>query len=320
MQAFSFTDLSLLTGVKAQTFRIWEQRIEFFKSRPKLGRKRLYANDDVKKLLRIAFLYNNGWEILRISLLSDDELEKEAGQVTVGVNNRKTHLAQLLEATIALNEAFFAKAIDDAVAAIGFERTVTDLFHPYLQALDVLGDENKGLPVRKPFATYLLESRLISETECLSERQNSPPEVVLFSPDASPHELPLLFINYLLRKHGWKVLYLGAGTNVEALKEAAKLPGVTTLFVHLTFESPVVPIDDYLAMVRKTFPGKTILVSGKGLDESQRNLVGVVLLKRDEDVLRLIERGRILAQIPFPAAPKKHRLILEARKPLRRRR
>ena len=70
MQQFTIRDIENLTGIKAHTLRIWEQRYEFFTPQRKESKHRFYDNEDLKKLLRISFLYNNGWKVSKIASLT----------------------------------------------------------------------------------------------------------------------------------------------------------------------------------------------------------------------------------------------------------
>ena len=81
MQSFSIRNIELLTGIKAHTLRIWEQRYDFFKAPRKESKQRFYSNEDLQKLLCLSFLYHNGWKISRIAALSDEEIKAEAEKV-----------------------------------------------------------------------------------------------------------------------------------------------------------------------------------------------------------------------------------------------
>ena len=153
----------------------------------------------------------------------------------------------------------------------------------------LLWDTNRIIPAQEHFSSYIIQNKIISETETFSVTQTGEPEVVLFCPENEFHELPLLFINYLLRKRGWRVLYLGANTTLADLKEAAQVPGIRYLYLHLITNFTGISIDDYFESLRKSFPDKIILASGKGIERSQRTFVQMHLLRKDEDIYRFIE-------------------------------
>lgn len=292
MQSFSIRQIELLTGIKSHTLRIWELRYDFFKAPRKESNLRFYTNDDLKKLLCISFLYHNGWKISKIASLSDAEIISEVENIPVNKNNYPTAIQHLLKAAIDFDESAFLSILNELQAKIGFEKLVTEVCYPYLVRIGLLWDTSKVIPAQEHFSSYLIQNRVISETETLSAMQNGDPELVLFCPENEFHELPLLFINYLLRKNGWRVLYLGANSKLEDLREAANVPGVRYLYLHLITNFTGVSLDDYFELLRKSFPDKIIVASGKSLQQSQRSFVNFRLLRRDDEIYAFAEKGK----------------------------
>ncbi len=290
MQTFSIRNIELLTGIKAHTLRTWENRYNFFKAQRKDSKQRIYSNEDLKKLLCFSFLYHNGWKVSKLAVLSDEEIAEKVKATVLEAANYKTYLQKLLQAAIDFNEAEFLAILNHLTEKIGFEKLVTDVCYPYLQRVGLLWDTNSVIPAQEHFASYIIQNRVISETEKFSSIQNGSPEIILFCPENEYHELPLLFINYLLRKAGWKVLYLGPNIKLADLKEVAGLPGIKYLYLHLITNFTGSGVDDYFELFRKTFPGKIIIASGKGIEQSQRSFVQFFLLKKDEEIYQFIQR------------------------------
>ena len=292
MQSFSIRQIELLTGIKAHTLRIWEQRYSFFKAPRKDSNLRFYTNEDLKKLLCISFLYHNGWKVSKLAALSEQEVLDEIEKIPLSKENYPTAVQQLLKAAIDFNEAEFVSVLNGLQTTIGFGNLIVDVCYPYLNRVGMLWDTSKIIPAQEHFSSYIIQSRVISETEKLSPTQNGDPEIILFCPEKEFHELPLLFINYLLRKSGWRVIYLGVNVGLEDLKEAAQIAGVQYLYLHLVTNFTGVHIDDYFETLRKTFPDKIIVASGKSIDQSQRNFVNLHLLRRDDEIYRFIEKRK----------------------------
>jgi MerR family transcriptional regulator, light-induced transcriptional regulator len=55
---YTIRDLELLSGVKAHTIRIWEQRYHFLKPSRTETNIRRYTNEELKELLTVALLNN----------------------------------------------------------------------------------------------------------------------------------------------------------------------------------------------------------------------------------------------------------------------
>jgi DNA-binding transcriptional MerR regulator len=68
MDYFTIKDLEKISGIKAHTIRIWEQRYEFLKPNRTDTNIRCYTNEDLKRVLNIAFLNKYGFKISHIDI------------------------------------------------------------------------------------------------------------------------------------------------------------------------------------------------------------------------------------------------------------
>ena len=78
MHSFTIKDLENLSGIKAHTIRIWEQRYSFLKPNRSDTNIRYYSNEELKKLLNIALLNKYGYKISHI-----DKMNEEIGRAHV---------------------------------------------------------------------------------------------------------------------------------------------------------------------------------------------------------------------------------------------
>ena len=60
MNTFTIKDLENLSGIKAHTIRIWEQRYTFLKPKRTGTNIRYYSNQELKTVLNIALLNKYG--------------------------------------------------------------------------------------------------------------------------------------------------------------------------------------------------------------------------------------------------------------------
>ena len=77
MNAFTIKDLENLSGVKAHTLRIWEQRYQFLKPSRTFTNIRYYSNDELKTILNIALLNKYGFKISHIDKMSPEEINEK---------------------------------------------------------------------------------------------------------------------------------------------------------------------------------------------------------------------------------------------------
>ena len=70
MQTYSIADLEKLSGIKSHTIRIWEKRYNIVSPERTDTNIRAYNDDQLKKILNISFLINNGLKISKIASLT----------------------------------------------------------------------------------------------------------------------------------------------------------------------------------------------------------------------------------------------------------
>jgi DNA-binding transcriptional MerR regulator len=232
MEYFTTKDMESLCDIKAHTLRKWEQRYRFFVTEKNKSQHRIYDNENLKQLLRISFLYHNGWKISKIAGLTTDQIMEEVCNFEINSTTYKSFIIQMIEAAIDFNEEAFIGIIDALIEKIGFEKCITDVCYPFLKRIGMLRTRNNIMPAQQHFSNCIIQNRIIAETEKLKTGNNIP-ALVLFSPGGEYHELPLPFIYYLLRKNGWSVVYLGVNINKEIIKQFIGNDQIEYLFLHL---------------------------------------------------------------------------------------
>jgi MerR family transcriptional regulator, light-induced transcriptional regulator len=289
MQFFTIRDIENLSGIKAHTLRIWEQRYNLFIPKRKESLHRIYDNNDLKQLLKISFLYHNGWKISRIASLTHAQIADEIHNTELSSKSYNTAVLKLIEAAIDFDEVKFVNILNEISKAIGFEKCIAEVCYPYLQRIGLLWMTNNLIPAQEHFTSYIIQNRIIAETEKLPLPEKEP-NVILFAPRGEFHELPLLFINYLLRKNGWGVIYLGANIAKEVLKQFTGNQKIEYLFLHLITNFTGWDADVYIEDLQKNFSGKIIVATGAAIQQLQRNFVNVMLLKNDQAIYEFIEK------------------------------
>ena len=66
--------LENLSGIKAHTIRMWEQRYNFLKPQRSCTNIRYYSNDELKTILNIALLNKYGFKISHIDKMQPAEI------------------------------------------------------------------------------------------------------------------------------------------------------------------------------------------------------------------------------------------------------
>ena len=263
MAIYSIKDLEKLSGIKAHTIRIWEQRYGVIKPQRTPTNIRYYTDEDLKLLLNIALLKKNGLKISKIAELSKEAIAAKVAELTEINFEYGTQLDALTLSMIEMDEYKFDRIISTNIQQIGFERTMLEVIYPFLDKVGVLWLTGSINPVQENFISYLIRQKLIVaiDQESIPVGPNVP-KFVLFLPQGEQQELSLLFMHFLLKSRGNKVIYLGQGTSLVDLKDACKIHRPQYLFTMISETFTGGSIQQYADTLSETFPETQILLTG----------------------------------------------------------
>ncbi len=263
MAVYSIKDLEKLSGIKAHTIRIWEQRYGIIQPGRTQTNIRFYTDDNLKLLLNIALLNKNGIKISKIAKMRAEEiLEKVAAISEVNFEN-DVQLDALTLSMIEMDEYKFDRIISTNIQQLGFERTMIEVIYPFLDKLGLLWLTGSINPVQENFMSYLIRQKIIAaiNNEPIAQGKDVP-KFLIYLPEGESQELSLLFMHYLLKSRKFKVIYIGNYISLTDLKDAYQIhqPEFIYAIISETFTKP--HIKDYVATLKNTFPKSTVLLSG----------------------------------------------------------
>jgi MerR family transcriptional regulator, light-induced transcriptional regulator len=263
MNFFSISDIENLTGIKAHTLRIWEQRYNLLTPKRKESKHRLYDNEDLKYILRVAFLYHNGYRISRIASLPEEEVKKLALDTNSGQENYQVFINQLTEASIDFDQQRFEKILHNLILHLGFDKTVVQILFPLLNKIGLLWMTDKVSPAQEHFASALVIKKILVATDGLDRSPDDDlRKVLLFAPEGEHHEIPVLFMQYLLKRNGVFSISVGKNVPLEVLRDFCLQHPITQLYCHLVTNLLSSDLNAYLAKLSQAFPDKEIYFSG----------------------------------------------------------
>lgn len=263
MAVYSIVDLEKLTGVKAHTIRIWEQRYGVISPKRTQSNIRYYQEDDLKQLLNIAILNKNGHKISRIAQMQPEEINETAAALSSINIAYGAHLDALTIAMIEMDEVKFDKIVNTHIHQLGFEQTMTELIYPFLDKLSILWLTGSISPVHENFMSYLIRQKIISATDQLNHPDySSAKKCILYLPEGEKQELSLLFIQYMLRVRNYRVIYLGNDISISELKIASELIKPDFICTMITSSLENVSIQQYVNNLSNHIINCQILLSG----------------------------------------------------------
>jgi methanogenic corrinoid protein MtbC1 len=215
------------TGVKGDTLRAWERRYGLPSSARTAGGHRLYSQRDIEIIKWLLARQREGLRIKRAGELW--HTLEEAAQDPLHSAAVAPHTAGIVESSVEeLRQAWVSAclAFDEGQA----ERILNQafaLYPPEKVCLDVLregiahiGEEwyaGHASVQQEHFATELAIRR-VEALLFVAPPSTRPGRIVAACPPQEEHTFGLLLLTYLLRRHGWDVLYLGANVPTDRLQ------------------------------------------------------------------------------------------------------
>lgn len=235
MKTYSISDIESLIGIKAHTIRAWEVRYNLVPPKRTPTNIRYYSENDLKMLLNIVALNENGYKISKIAKLSKQQILDLVQQLNSQWGNETVQLLNLSNATLRYDENEFSKILIGCIEEMGLVKTMDLILFPFMKRVGMLWQTGAIDPSQEHFASNLIRDRIIVEIDKIkSPEVEKPLRFLLFLPEAEVHETGLLFARYLLKKCGHQTLYLGAEIPYADLKKVVKSYQPDYAFIVLT--------------------------------------------------------------------------------------
>lgn len=235
---YSIKDLEQLSGIKAHTIRIWEQRYNLICPKRTDTNIRYYLDSDLKKLLNISVLIKKGNKISKISQLSNEEIQALVLEYSRYKGEFEAQINGLKMAMIDFDVEYFEKLLNQCFFNFGPDVTFNQILGRFIAEIGILWQTNSITVAHEHFISNLIKQKLFSAIDqmIVTPKPNTEP-IVLYLPDNELHELSLLYIYYILKKKGYRVLYLGQSVPAENLKELFDKTG-RRLFISIFTTNP----------------------------------------------------------------------------------
>jgi MerR family transcriptional regulator, light-induced transcriptional regulator len=234
MSSYTIKDLEQISGIKAHTIRIWEQRYRFLQPQRTETNIRSYSADELKVILNVSLLNKYGFKISHIDKMSTSEIEEKI----LGLNQLDAEKERVVNALIkdmvSLDMISFERQLDNYIAQKGIEKTITEIIFSFLERVGVLWITNHINPAQEHLASNIIRQKVILGIEKLPKSFVNAKTIVLFMPEGEYHEIGLLFVHFLLKSKGYNVDYLGTNVPLIDLKYLTEFKKVDYLYAHIT--------------------------------------------------------------------------------------
>lgn len=287
MATYSIKELEKLSGIKAHTIRIWEKRHGIIEPRRTATNIRYYSDEDLKKIINVSLLNSHGVKISHIADLDHEQLTKKVLEFTEKKTAADSYINQVILSMIDLDESLFEEQLSILEKKFGMERAIAEVIFPFFDRIGILWQTGNITPAQEHFISNLVRQKLLVAIDKLPIPPKKARTAVLFLPEHELHEIGLLFVYYILKKDGLRVLYLGQMVPYNDLKSIGESHSPEFFITSIITERQPKELQSYINALSRDFPSSSIIATGAGISgkalsfPSNFHIAGNVLKVRD---------------------------------------
>jgi len=264
MNLFSISQLAQFSGIKPHTIRIWEQRYDALKPERSEGNTRYYDDKQLRRLLNIVSLMEQGHKVSQLCSMSDDTLFSmihDSGRIDSS-DSAEYYINQLIAAGMSFDSGHFEHILSLSFSAYGIRDTYKMVIYPLMNRIGLLWASDILPTTSEHFISNIFHQKLSAAIDSLPLPDATKKTWLLFLPENEFHELPLLYANFLIRLSGHKVIYLGSNVPINSLKSAVidTRPDYLLMFL-IHFDLPE-QIQKDIEGINEYFTGDKIFLAG----------------------------------------------------------
>lgn len=294
MGTYSIKDLEHLSGIKAHTLRIWEQRYDIIFPKRTTTNIRYYDDADLRHVLNISYLNKNGHKISKIAKMDQSEIENSVMNIAYSNLEYPNQVNALIIAMVSLNEVRFEKIIATNTLQVGFENTMINIVYPFLERIGFLWQTGSINPAHEHFITNLIRQKLIVAIDGhINSEHSSAHKYLLFLPEGELHELGLLFAAYIVKSRNNRLIYLGQSMPIDDLATTVQTYQPDYILAILTSYPVKEEAISYAKQLVQLFPNQQVLLTGYQAVSQKESMPKEVEIFEDiPDLISYVSRSR----------------------------
>jgi len=237
-----------LTGLSAGLLRIWERRYDLVKPHRTKGGHRMYTQDDLRLLLHVKTLLDEGASIGEVAQQGRDALLEEADPDEPPKHHAPIELpvppkvqssierwrAALADAAERMDVDAIESNLDEAFATLNADVVIYQIMH---QTTHEIGDrwaDRRLCVAGEHLATAVFVRRMLALlAQARGIKPDTPKALVACMPDEL-HALGALVQAWELSRSGYDVTWLGAALPIESLDKAIEVTKPIAVYLSVT--------------------------------------------------------------------------------------
>ncbi len=295
MKRFSISDIEILTGIKAHTLRIWEQRYSFFTPKRTETNIRYYNDEDLRLFLNVATLNENGYKISKISTMTNLQINELVNKLKEDHFNTGVQVQMLANATLRMDEREFETLLSGCVREMGLEKAMDEVIFPLMRKIGFMWQVGTITTAHEHFAVHHICNKITIATSKLKNiKSHEGKRYLLFLPEGELHEAGLLFAKYLLKESGQQVLYLGSNMPLDNLIDIIPFYEPDYILSVITQVRSDSDVNNTITKILESIPNTPLILVGAQItDRITKSHPDLTVLNNFEEFEKLINSNTV---------------------------
>ncbi|MBS4223827.1 MerR family transcriptional regulator [Lederbergia citrea] len=210
---FAIQQVADMTGLSKQVIRKWEERYAIIQPKRLENGYRIYSQQDVKTLLKVKLLSEQGHSLKQAALLVKEFTEDPKVRVQKAISpyyeQWSDYIFQLLEKGRHCDEIELNLILNQAYHHVGIERFLTDIVVPFLTEVGRRWEKQEWDEYQESVSSLVVRDFLVQIRRNYQYREYAPFVLGACLP-YEHHEVPLHLVLLRFMMKGWKTQLIGA--------------------------------------------------------------------------------------------------------------
>lgn len=274
-----------MLGIPTVTLRAWENRHGAVEPQRTESGYRLYSEQDIQDLKWLKEQTElHGMAISQaVRLLKERQMQRDAIQQVIEQPSRietqvyRQMSSQIYEALLQFNSEQGNKLIDLGFSMYGYDAMFYEVLTPVLTRVGTAWEQGEATVAQEHFMTHLITQRFYNFYHIFSVN-HALPKVVLFCPSGEHHHVGLLLFGLFLRKHNVPVIYLGADTPVDGVRQLVIQHNVSWVGMSVSDRDLLPAAEHAIETLSKDSPHLKFVLGGKAYEGLNRSEAHTMIL------------------------------------------
>lgn len=277
--------VSRRTGLSQDVIRVWERRYHAVTPERSPTNRRLYSDEDVRRLALLRRATTGGRRIGDVAGVPTNELEElvnaddeaalrvSANDARLGVTRpANEHLESCLDAVEQLDEEALERELARAAVSLTAPQLLEQLLLPMLRRIGDGWHDGTLRIAHEHMATAIVRS-FLGSMRSNSDMGGSRTEILITTPSGQLHELGALMVAVTADLDGWRPIYLGPNMPAEEIAAAVRQRGASIVALSIVHAADASAMTGELQRIHRLVPEGTVLIVG---GSGARNYRGVL--------------------------------------------